>query len=71
MPDKQQLFDEYAEFLIFNGFDVEGMGYQLKGLKVEEVNKDDLQEAFELIDKINKTTQEFKSKFYGVRDESK
>lgn len=66
MTDKQQLLDEYAEFLIFNGFDIEGMGYKLKGLKVKEVNKDDLQEAFELIDEINKVTQEFKSKFYEV-----
>lgn len=65
MTEKQQLLDEYAEFLICNGFDIEGMGYQLKGLKVEEVNKDDLQEAFELINEINKVTQEFKSKFYG------
>lgn len=65
MTDKQQLLDEYAEFLIFNGFDIEGMGYKLKGLKVKEVNKDDLQEAFELIDEINKTSQEFKTKFYG------
>lgn len=69
MSDKQQLLDEYAEFLIYNGFDVEGMGYKLKGLKVEEVNKDDLQEAFGLINDINKKTQEFKSKFYEVRDE--
>ena len=69
MTNKQQLLDEYAEFLIYNGFDVEGMGYKLKGLKVEEVNKDDLQEAFELIDEINKTSQEFKSKFYEVHDE--
>ena len=65
MTNKQQLLDEYAEFLIYNGFDIEGMGYQLKGLKVEEINKDDLQEAFELINEINKVTQEFKSKFYG------
>lgn len=65
MSDKQQLLDDYAEFLICNGFDVEGMGYKLKGLKVEEVNKEDLQEAFELIHEINKKTQEFKSKFYG------
>lgn len=65
MTDKQQLLDEYVEFLICNGFDVEGMGYKLKGLKVEEVNKDDLQEAFKLIDEINKASQEFKSKFYG------
>ena len=65
MSDKQKLLNEYAEFLIYNGFDIEGMGYQLKGSKVEEVNKEDLQEAFELIDEINKTTQEFKSKFYG------
>lgn len=68
MTNKQQLLDEYAEFLIFNGFDVEGMGCKLKGLKVEEVNKEDLQEAFELIDEINKTTQEFKSKFYEVHN---
>jgi hypothetical protein len=68
MTDKQQLIDEYAEFLIYNGFDIEGMGYQLKGLKVEKVNKEDLQEAFELIDEINKKTQEFKSKFYEVQD---
>lgn len=65
MRDKQQLLDDYAEFLIYNGFDVEGMGCKLKGLKVEEVNKDDLQEAFKLIDEINKASQEFKSKFYG------
>ena len=71
MSDKQQLLDEYAEFLICNGFDIEGMGYQLKGLKVEEVNKNKkgLQQAFGLIDEINKTTQEFKSKFYEEQDE--
>lgn len=69
MTDKQQLLDEYAEFLIYNGFDVEGMGCKLKGLKVEELNEDDLQEAFELIDEINKTSQEFKSKFYEVHDD--
>ena len=69
MPDKQQLLDEYAEFLIYNGFDVEGMGYKLKELKVEEVNKDDLQEAFGLIDEINKKTQEFKSKFCGEKND--
>ena len=69
MSDKQKLFDEYTEFLIYNGFDVEGKGCKLKGLKVKEVNKEDLQEVFELIDEINKTTQEFKSKFYEVRDE--
>lgn len=64
MTDKQNLLDEYAELLLYNGFDIEGMGYNLKGLKVEEVNKEDLQEAFKLIDEINKATQEFKSKFY-------
>lgn len=69
MNNKQKLLDEYAEFLIYNGFDVEGMGCQLKGLNVEEVNKEDLQEAFELIDEINKKTQEFKSKFYEVQNE--
>ena len=69
MSDKQKLLDEYTEFLIYNGFDIEGKGYKLKGLKVKDVNKEDLQEAFELIDEINKTTQEFKSKFYEVRDE--
>ena len=73
MTDKQKLLDEYAEFLIYNGFDIEGMGYLLKGLKVEEVNKNKigLQQAFGLIDEINKKTQEFKAKFYEVRDESK
>lgn len=69
MTNKQQLLDEYAKFLIYNGFDVEGMGYKLKGLKVEEVNKDDLQEAFELIDEINKVTQKFKLKFYEAKDD--
>ena len=64
MTSKQKLLDEYAEFLICNGFDIEGMGYQLKGLRVQEVNKDDLQEAFWFIDEINNVTQEFKSKFY-------
>lgn len=71
MKDKQKLLDEYAEFLIYNGFDIEGMGYLLKGLKVEEVNKNKigLQQAFGLIDEINKKTQEFKAKFNEVKDE--
>lgn len=69
MPDKQKLLDEYAEFLLYKGFELEGIGYKLKGLKVEEVNKDDFQEAFELIDEINKVTQEFKAKFYEAKDD--
>lgn len=70
MSDKQKLLDDYIEFLIYNGFDIEGKGYFLKGSKVEDIKKEELAEVFELVDKINKTTQEFKSKFYEVRDES-
>lgn len=70
MSDKQQLLDDYTEFLIYKGFDIEGKGYFLKGSKVEDIKKEELTEVFELVDELNKKTQEFKSKFYEVHDES-
>ena len=69
MSDKQQLFDEYVKYLMCEGFNLEGLGFYLEGLKVDNLEQDKLQEAFELIDEINKTTQEFKSKFYEVHDD--
>ena len=63
MNDKQKALDEYAEFLLYNGFDLEGLGFELQGLNINDVKKEKLQKVFDIVDEINKKTQEFKSKF--------
>lgn len=68
MNKRQKLFDEYAEFLLYKGYELEGLGFNLEGQKIENVSDERIKETFELVDEINKTTQEFKSKFYEVRN---
>lgn len=69
MPDKQNLFDEYVKYLMNEGFNLEGLGFYLEGSKVDNLEQDKLQEVFELVDEISKTTKEFKSKFYEKQDD--